>query len=267
MDLTQIKSLEEEISRMDKLAALGQMAATMAHKIRNPLGGIAGFAGLLQLELAGNDKGKRLVGKITEGVDKLNRIVTSLLSYTAQLRLKTRSVDLRERMEQLTASIAVEFDEERMSAVRFAVEEPSGPVSADIDIEHFSQAMLNVLRNSVEAMDNGGEVTVSVFHGAFSFAPHHPAVKRLWNGIRSTPLMESKLPCAVVIVADNGPGIDADMMEHLFTPFYTTKENGNGLGLAAARKVVEAHHGVLLVESEAGAGTAVGVALPRTSVV
>jgi len=267
MDLSMIKSLEEEISRMDKLAALGQMAATMAHKIRNPLGGIAGFAGLLQLDLEGNESGRRLVGKIVEGVDKLNRIVSSLLSYTAQLRLKTRKVDLKERMEHILGAAKEERPKETES-IRFAVEEPGGPVSAELDVEHFSEAMLNIVRNSVDALDAGGTITVRVFRGEYAFEPPCSLSADLWDTMRkSSQLLESRQPSAVVIVSDTGTGIEQDILDKLFVPFFTTKENGNGLGLAAARKVMEAYHGEIFVKSTEGSGTAVGIILPRTSVV
>lgn len=267
MDLSMIKSLEEEISRMDKLAALGQMAATMAHKIRNPLGGIAGFAGLLQLELEENENGRRLVGKIVEGVDKLNRIVSSLLSYTAQLRLKTRKVDLKERMEHILRAVKNERPQETES-IRFVVEEPGGPVSAEVDVEHFSEAMVNIIRNSVEAMDTVGTVTVWVFRGEYSFESPCPVAVEVWSIMKkSSQLLESRQPSAVVIVSDTGTGIERDVLGKLFVPFFTTKENGNGLGLAAARKVMEAHHGEIWVTSTEGCGTAVGIILPRMSVV
>ncbi|MFC1608328.1 nitrogen regulation protein NR(II), partial [Candidatus Latescibacterota bacterium] len=267
MDLSQIKSLEEELSRMDKLAALGQMAATMAHKIRNPLGGIAGFAGLLQLELEGNENGKRIIGKISEGVDKLNSIVTSLLSYTAQLKLKTHHVDLAERMEHIALAIREERPDETEN-IRFAVETPGGSVSAEIDVEHFYGAMLNVLRNSVEAIDCGGDVVIRVFHGEYDLDPDDKLTGDL-KGImvKTSSLLESRLPCAVVTVTDSGGGMDDEVRGKLFMPFYTTKENGNGLGLALTRKVIEAHHGEVIVTSAEGTGTAVGVILPRTSVV
>ncbi len=267
MDLSMIKSLEEEISRMDKLAALGQMAATMAHKIRNPLGGIAGFAGLLQLELKSNENGKRIVGKIIEGVDKLNHIVTSLLSYTAHLRLKVHKIDLKERIEHIIGGLKEELPKET-GGIRFSVDEPSGSIPAEVDVEHFSEAMRHIVRNSIEAVESDGAVSVHVFHGEFDYNPDCRVLSDIWKMMKdSSSLFESRLPCAVVIVSDTGTGMENDIVDKLFVPFFTTKENGNGLGLAAAKKIIEAHHGELLVSSTFGKGTAVGVLLPLTSVV
>ena len=267
MDLSRIRALEEEISRMDKLAALGQMAATMAHKIRNPLGGIAGFAGLLQLDLEGNENGRRLIGKITEGVDKLNRIVANLLSYTAQLKLNTGIIDLKERMGHVIMALKEELPEET-AGIQFVIEEPGGSVSAEVDAAHFSEAMLNICRNAVEAQAGKGVVTVQVFNGKFEFKPRNSVTDKLWKTIReSSSLLKSRQPSALVTITDTGAGMDNEAIEKLFVPFFTTKENGTGLGLAASRKVIEAHHGEIRVSSIANEGTAVGIIVPRTSVV
>ncbi|MCK5845580.1 MAG: PAS domain S-box protein, partial [Victivallales bacterium] len=146
MDLTRIKALEEELTRKEKLAALGQMAATMAHKIRNPLGGIAGFAGLLDLELRDSENGRRLVGKITEGVDKLDRIITSLLAYTSQLKLDTQIVDLNDIAEDCVKSAITGF-----GADGIVFHQSNDPVMVKADTERFRESLLSIIRNAVEA--------------------------------------------------------------------------------------------------------------------
>ncbi len=259
MDLTRIKSLEDELARKEKLAALGQMAATMAHKIRNPLGGIAGFAGLLDLELRGDDNGRRLVRKITEGVDKLERIVTSLLSYTSPLRLGSHTVDLVE----LTGGIAVSTAADR-GDVAITVDDPEGPVMAVIDAEQYRRAITNIVRNSLDAIEDSGAVTVTVCTDLSTLAPVSTAAERVIRammassgGIRTIALS------ACVMIADTGAGMDAVSMGQLFVPFYTTRENGIGLGLAHAKRIIEEHGGSIFVESVEGEGTAVGIVLPR----
>ena len=266
MDLSRIRALEEEVSRMDKLAALGQMAATMAHKIRNPLGGITGFAGLLQFELEGNDNGIRLLGKITEGVDKLNRIVTNLLSYTARLRLKPRTIDIKERIKHII-DVVKEEHPEKTTNITFSIEEPGGPVSAEVDTTHFSEAILHILRNAAEALTGGGDVTVEIFHGEFAYDPPNRVISQLVKEIRqSSSLLNAGQPSVVIIVGDNGTGMDEETIGNLFVPFFTTKENGTGLGLSASRKIIEAHHGEIYITSIHHKGTAAGIIVPRTSV-
>ncbi|MHB9029502.1 MAG: sensor histidine kinase [Candidatus Latescibacterota bacterium] len=267
MDLSRIKALEDEISRMDKLAALGQMAATMAHKIRNPLGGIAGFTGLLELEMEESARAKRLTGKIMEGVDKLNRIVSSLVTYAAPPRLKTRPTDfggfLREISEQYESEWRTRGTEALLSVV-----EPEGPITVEIDNEQFSDAAGRIVQNALEALDGAGKVTVYILKGDSRYTPACPLTAKLLDEVRnSSKLLDSRMPSAMAVITDNGCGMNEDEMGRLFVPFYTTKENGIGLGLAMARKTVEAHHGELWLVSREDAGASVGIVLPCVSTV
>jgi len=262
MDMSRIKSLEDELARKEKLAALGQMAATMAHKIRNPLGGIAGFAGLLRLELTDCENGKRLVGKITEGVDKLERIVNSLLAYTSRLRLEPRMVDVGAFVEESVASFMVDYPE-----TKWTVGQPDGSVMAEIDTEHVGRALKSVLRNAVDAVaaaGGDGAVGVTVVAGDWDYTPGHPRENEVLARIRSeSDLLESHISGCIVLVADDGGGMDARSREQLFVPFYTTKEEGIGLGLASVLKIVEAHRGEIWIETKEREGTAVGLVFPR----
>jgi signal transduction histidine kinase len=267
MDLRPIKALEDEISRMDKLAALGQMAATMAHKIRNPLGGIAGFAGLLDLELQNSDRGSRLVGKITEGVNKLNRIVSNLVAYTSTLRLKPVPCDLGKEIAEEMRQGELEWGCDR-EGVRFAFSQQDGSVTVEADRFRFSEAVRTIIRNAVEAIDQSGGVTGYVFPGDSRHSPDDGVNSALLDVMRrSSKLLASRMPSGIVIIADTGEGMTPETKRNLFVPFYTTKENGTGLGLATAKKIVEAHHGEIWVESVEGVGTSVGIVLPRTSTV
>jgi len=258
MDLSRIKMLEDELARKEKLAALGRMAATMAHKIRNPLGGIAGFAGLLNLELGDNENGKRLVGKITEGVDKLERIVTALLSYTSRLTLETSRIDLAVFLEGMVGSLNETYEN-----VDITVHRPEGSVFAEIDPERFRESTLGIIRNAAEASGGDGEVTVTVLPGESAYVPAHDVERKLFDIIRgSSEIVLSGSPCSLVVVTDSGAGMSAEVKEQLFVPFYTTKENGIGLGLAGARRIIEAHRGEIWIESEENRGTSVGIVLP-----
>jgi PAS domain S-box-containing protein len=267
MDLSRIKALEDEISRMDKLAALGQMAATMAHKIRNPLGGIAGFTGLLELEMEESDRAKRLTGKIMEGVDKLNRIVSSLVTYAAPPRLKIRPWDFGGFLRD----VADQYDSEwriRGTEAVFSVVEPDGPVTVEIDSEQFSDAAGRIVQNALEALDGSGNVTIYVMRGDSRYTPACPLTGELLDEVRSSSkLLDSRMPSAVAVITDNGCGMSEDEMGRLFVPFYTTKENGIGLGLAMARKTIEAHHGELWLVSREDAGVSVGIVLPCVSTI
>ena len=236
-DLTEVKRLEAQVQRMHTLAALGEMAATVAHEIRNPLGGIASFANLLERDLDCGDPNGRLVSKITEGVARLNRIVSSLLSYTRPLNLNTRKADIREVVEEAAAFF--EADPEGGSG-EVVVERsyPETSLLAELDSEQVHQVVLNLLLNAAQAMPEGGVIHLEVLRAA---------------GAAETQIR----------IRDEGPGIDAEIRKKLFTPFFTTKEDGTGLGLVTSKKIVEAHGGRITLESNPGKGSCFTIALPH----
>jgi len=234
-DLTEVKRLEAEVQRVHTLAALGEMAATVAHEIRNPLGGIAGYAGMLERDLGSEDPNRRLVHKIIEGVARLNRIVSSLLTYTRPLRLNVHPVNLTELVEEATAFFAIDVERSREDIHierRYADRE----LTCRIDPEQLQQVILNLLQNAMQAMPEGGTISVDV-HGENS------------EGIFT--------------ISDNGIGMDDDVREKLFTPFFTTKEDGTGLGLVTSKKIIDAHNGQIRVDSEPGRGTQFSISLPQ----
>jgi len=268
MDISSIKNLEDEISRMDKLAALGQMSATMAHKIRNPLGGVVGYAGLIDNGLEEKDKNKKRVRKIIEGVEKINHIITSILEYNSQLKLKPRKVDLAERIDELIAHVKQEISESERLNIGFSVSGPSEPVIVDADADQLNSALLNIFRNSIEAIEEEGSIDVRIIPGESQMNPSCPLTSELLNKMRnSSKILKSKRPCSIITVTDSGIGMNGETIKNLFVPFFTTKEKGIGLGLASAGKIIDAHHGEIQIESTLNYGTAVGIILPTRSTV
>ncbi len=234
-DLTEVKRLEAEVQRVRTLAALGEMAATVAHEIRNPLGGIATFAALLGRGMEADDPRRRLVNKITEGVGRLNRIVSSLLTYTRPLRLNTHEVNLVELVEESVAFFEIDLERSRGN-VKVTRDYVPGPLACRVDTEQFQQVILNLLQNATQAMPEGGTLSVAV-------APDPGHV--------------------MLCIGDTGIGMSPEVQAKLFTPFFTTKEDGTGLGLVTCRKIVEAHGGRIRVESAPGTGTRFYVYLPQ----
>lgn len=253
--------LEDQVSRMNTLAALGQMAATVAHEIRNPLGGIAGFAGLLERDLTVDDPRRKWVKKIIEGVSSLNSIVTGLLHYTRPVRLNVHRVDIVNLIEESASFVEIDLarrDGQTISIAR--VYEVPGAACL-VDPEQMQQVFLNLLQNAAQAMPEGGTITVSV----------RTEPETRGRGDTGNPPLSPSPPLPVgeegrgwveVEVADTGEGMSEEVQRQLFTPFFTTKENGTGLGLATARKIIEAHRGTIRVTSETGRGSAFAVALP-----
>ena len=268
MDMSKIKALEDELSRMDKLAALGQMSATMAHKIRNPLGGIVGYAGLLDSSFSRDDKFKRHVSKIIEGVEKIEHIITSVLAYNSRLNISPREVDLSEMINDLIILVKHDLSENNISSIGFTVSQPDEPVKVEADTDQLKSALLNILWNGIEAIESEGNIDIRIIPGSsqmkFSCSLTSGLLRKMRN---SSKLLKYQRPCNMITVTDSGTGMDEDIIKNLFVPFFTTKEKGIGLGLASAQKIIDAHHGETWIESILNIGTAVGIILPLRSTV
>ncbi len=229
-DLTEIEALRNRMQQQERLAAIGEMAATVAHEIRNPLGGMRGFASLLARDIQDDDPRKRLVEKILCGSQHLERVVNELLEFTRPVQLRARATSLAEVVESALGYL--EWDPERIS-VDHHIEHDTMAIA---DPDQLRQVLLNILINSLQSIDKTGTVTVSV------------TSDEDWARVR---------------VADSGCGMDAETLRKVFSPFFTTKEKGTGLGLAVAAKIVEAHGGKLSVESETGRGAAFTIQLTK----
>jgi signal transduction histidine kinase len=255
-DLTKMRQMEQEIARLTTLAALGEMAATIAHQVRNPLAGIGGFASLLGRDLDDADPRQKLVTKIKRGVESLNDTVTALLNYSRSDELNLVAMDYH---EFITATI----DDFRMAVgselkgfrIRVMPAGPSGmrPVSVSIDRQLMRQVFMNLLDNSFDVLKGEGNVSIS-----YRVLPRQAAVRqysdRVIFGVDETVLE--------TVVADDGPGILAEHADQIFAPFFSTKQNGHGLGLAAALKIMKAHSGDILIDKNVTTGVAFKLLLP-----
>jgi signal transduction histidine kinase len=221
-----VHALRQELSeknrlleRKNRLAALGEMAAGMAHEIRNPLGGIQLYASMLAGDVKDRPESLKLVQKISGGVKHLEGLVGQVLQFTREMRAVVGPMDLREVVEQ---AVGLAGD---VMVRRGVTCEIVGPERFDVtaDARLVGQAVLNLVINGAEAMGQGGRMTVTF----------------------STPVDE-KAGQFVLVVQDGGPGLPADVMDKLFNPFFTTKDTGTGLGLAIVHRVVEAHDGTII---------------------
>ncbi len=245
-DISRLQELSRQASRVNTLTALGEMAATVAHEIRNPLGGIGGFAGLLERDLEVDDPRRRLVKKIMEGVASLNRMVTNLLNYTRPLQLNLRPVDFVEVVEDCIGFFEIDAGN-RLEEIELQRDFVAKPLPCRTDPEQIQQIVLNLLHNAVQAMPQGGSLQIGVSETDTSET--------------EATLLESS--CVILTVSDSGMGMSDNVKSKLFRPFFTTKEDGNGLGLATAKKVIEAHGGDILVESAPNEGAAFTIFLPK----
>lgn len=246
-DISRLQELARQASRVSTLTALGEMAATVAHEIRNPLGGIGGFAGLLERDLDVDDSRRRLVKKILEGVTSLNRMVTNLLNYTRPIQLNLRPADFVQVVEDAIGFFEIDAGN-RLDVIELQRDYAVGRASCRIDPEQIQQIVLNLLHNAVQAMPGGGQLRVCIFE-----------IDAAQDGRTALDV-----PCAALSVSDSGIGITEEIRSHLFMPFFTTKEDGNGLGLATARKVIDALGGDILVESEPDRGATFLIYVPKS---
>jgi signal transduction histidine kinase len=223
-----------ELERRNRLAALGEMAAGMAHEIRNPLGGIQLYASLLARDLAGQPDSLALVNKISAGVTHLERLVSQVLQFTGEMTAHRAWVDAAEVIDQ-----AVELARPAFAAlhVKCHAEGPR-PLMMSVDPRLLGQAALNLLLNGAEAA--GGEAGEAAEAGDARDAGACVVVR--WSAAGEAKKMK-------LCVADNGPGIPAGLVDKIFNPFFTTKETGTGLGLAIVHRIVEAHDGAVSVRN------------------
>jgi signal transduction histidine kinase len=224
----EIKSLREQLIVRERLATLGEISAGIAHEFRNPMGVIAGYGRLLLKSLDDNDQRKDLVQGILSEVDTMNRIMEELLKFSRSEPVTKIPVDL----SNLLAEVVQGYGENR-NRIKLSVPEH---VVAGGDETLLRQAVKNLVQNAV---DTGSEVRVDV-------------QRAMMSGKESL----------CITVSDNGPGIPADDLKKIFTPFYTTRPEGIGIGLPLVQKIAIAHGGTVEVESLPGTGSTFRLCLP-----
>jgi PAS domain S-box-containing protein len=236
-DITEIRLLQEKVQYQQRIAALGEMAASVAHEIRNPLGTIEGFARLLKSDLDRDrlENHSRLATKIIAGVTNLNYVITNLLTYARPLSLQTDAFDvtlLLASVEDLLVNLAAQHK------VTLKTEATGKIRTATGDIRQLRQVLVNLGRNAVEACEKreDGEVVISA-------------------NIRKRS--------STFTVRDNGCGISKRDVRNVFDPFFTRKQAGTGLGLSLCHKIVTAHGGEIEVESNEGEGTVFTFTIPQ----
>ncbi|MCH7907995.1 MAG: PAS domain-containing protein [Candidatus Hydrogenedentes bacterium] len=230
-DLREIEALREQIRRKDRLAALGEMAATVAHEIRNPLGGIRGFAALLEQDIEPSDPRARLVGKIIAGTKNLDRVVNELLEYTRPIDLRLSEVNGAELVDSAIGLLEIP----ETATVHNRVDRD---LVIMVDAEQIRRVLLNILLNAVQSLEGNGEIHV---------------------------VSSSNADGVTLAVSDTGCGIPDEDIEKVFSPFFTTREKGTGLGLAVAAKTIESHGGTITVTSRPGEGATFTLFLPGRS--
>ena len=227
----QIQQAEEAVRRSDRLAALGQLSAGLAHELRNPLGTIRASSEMLERTVSGeNEVAREVAGFIATEVDRCNSLITRFLQFARPLQLKPQPADLAQTIDR-----AVELVERETPGIAIYKNYEPEIRPFPFDAELMERVFYNLLLNAAQATAPGGAVTIKTRAAGGS---------------------------AEIAVIDRGVGIGPDQIDNIFNPFFTTKPSGVGLGLAIVSKIVDEHGGKIAVESEPGKGSIFRVLLP-----
>lgn len=225
--------------RADRLMAMGQMAASLAHEIRNPLGSMELFCTLLKKDLQEQPTTLNLAEQIHQGIRRLDHIISNCLQFSRDIQpRKSRHQSLRAMLDEVCTFVRAESD---ALGVSVEIEECTDGTALGLDTHLMSQAVSNILRNAVEAAAQGGRTPPRV-------------------SVRSAISAEGGWTLSI---ADNGPGIPAGDVERIFDPFFTTKQGGTGLGLAIVHSIVQVHGGCVEIKSDGANGTEVIIRVPN----
>lgn len=234
---TEMQRLKTQALLADRMKELGEMAASVAHEIRNPLGGIQGYASLLFRDLAGLPEKQKMVEPILEGAKALSRLVDRVLNYSKPLETRLVSTDLGAFVQEVIHLIQV--DPCLPPNIEIEKDLLEKPLFVLLDAELMRSALLNLLYNAIQAMPSGGTLSLSI------------------SKIKDR---------AHIAISDTGVGILPEHLDKIFSPFFTTKEKGTGLGLSETYKIVQSHFGTLEVRSKPSKGSTFTLHLPTTEI-
>jgi PAS domain S-box-containing protein len=233
-DLTDFKRMQRTVLQAETLAAIGEMAASVAHEIKNPLAGIGGAIQILQESMDSDDSRRELMEEILAQVDRLDTTIRQLLMLSKPQIPHKQFFDLRSLLYSV-------IDRSRKQGLLPKLEflfQGQERILAKVDPPLFEQVIWNLIENANDAMPQGGQVTLT---------------------------LEQTAEADILKITDSGPGVPPHLVDKLFRPFFTTKTRGTGLGLSICKKIVDAHEGSIWIDSERRGGTEVVISLPRVT--
>ena len=233
-DLTEIRRLELNVHQREKLAAIGNLAAGIAHEIRNPLSSIKGYVTYFGSLFEEGSENRKAAGIMVGEVDRVNRVISELLEFARPSDLKLRKTNL---LELIDHSLRIVSHEAEFARVHIAKAFNGTLPELTLDPDRITQVFLNLLINAIQAMPEGGELTLAA---------------------------EQEENMLFLHITDTGEGIAPENLADIFNPYFTTKKNGTGLGLAIVHKIVEDHGGSMRIRSKLEVGTTVTIVLPMT---
>jgi len=224
----------KELQRSAQLAAVGELAASIAHEVRNPLAGMKGALEVLRTELSVKPSNLEIVDELLAQIARLENLVRDLLTYARPSAIAVQGFDLHDMLDRLLKMYKDEAD-----AAKITINRVYGPGTGRIsaDPQQMEQVFFNLIHNAIQAMEEGGTLTVTT---------------------------QATRSATVISFRDTGKGVPADDLDRIFQPFFTTKHRGSGLGLPIVKKIIETHGGFIEVNSTQGEGTAATISLPCT---
>ncbi|MHB8880104.1 MAG: PAS domain S-box protein [Thermodesulfovibrionales bacterium] len=232
-DITELKNLQEKLAMTQKMAALGEVAAKVAHEIRNPLVSVGGFAKRLEKKLDGNLK--EYAGIIVKEVSRLEHILREILGFVKEVRLQKQVVSLNTIIDDIITVMKPDTEDRGISITR----EYDPDVEVYVDVNRVQEAIMNIITNAIQALSGAGTISIRTY------------VRDAYG---------------VLEVRDTGKGIAGEDLSSIFNPFFTTKASGTGLGLAITHRIVQEHNGQIEVESEPGKGSLFRILIPKKEV-
>lgn len=238
-DITRVEKLEEMAKRTEKFAAMGEMAANIAHEIRNPLGSIELFASLLLKNLQ-ERKDQERVSQIISSVKNVDNKISNLLMFTRKQSPKMEKIDLRAILKEV-----LNFSEQIMEQgdIEVSLVGKNDPLYILGDAEMIKQVFLNIILNAQQSMPDGGTLCIK-------------------STISAGGVMPGELPAVEIVFQDSGSGIPEENLSRIFDPFFSTKEGGAGLGLAIVHNIISQHNGAITVENSLQGGAKVCISFP-----
>lgn len=234
-DMREIRKMEKQLERALRMAALGSMAAGVAHEIRNPLGTLRGFAQFFGSRAEKESESRQYADLMVSEVDRLNQTVSSLLQFARPREPNTIQIDIKRLLRKTEQLMQADFNSHSVSLqVNHIDKNKKIRLSGDPDL--LLQVLLNLLKNAIHASSPGGKVTLEA-----------------WQDEQAVRLR----------VRDNGRGMDKEEQERMFDPFFTTRKKGTRLGLAVSHQIIEQHDGYFEVQTEPDKGTAITIILPQ----
>ncbi|NIW80322.1 MAG: hypothetical protein GWN16_13080, partial [Calditrichae bacterium] len=235
-----LSDLEEQLRSTDRLAIVGELTASLAHELRNPLGTIRGTVDILNDELAEENKRSEFFQILVKETERVSEVVENYLNFARKQKNPSSEFDVREVVQNTSMILS---SRARKENIRFNIDLPNLPLVLKGDPNDLRQILVNLILNAIQAMSEGGEIRVS---GKVEFANRHPDTNQTH---------EKEYPCLQLSIKDQGGGMEPEALNKIFKPFYTTREQGTGLGLSIVKRIVDQHQWHIEVINQPGKGT------------